>query len=291
MSRFRLITLTAAAMAWAGTTAHAQLRASERATVSQTVDGTTISIDYARPQLRGREQVFGKIVPPEEVWTPGANFSTTLRASKDITIDGRPLPAGKYSVWLVTKGPWTMYFHRDTLLFHTRGPKPETMALGVPVTAREGERTEMLTFDFPRVSTTGMELRFRWGTTVIPLQIGVEPTMKKVLMADADAARYTGSWLLTYGGGPGGRSKPVKFEIINARGALRGLTDEPKDPMAIEFLPTDTPNKYQTALLKDGKIFDIELMTPTYFEMVNDRAVSFTVGRGPNPWMQGTRAP
>ncbi len=291
MSRSRVITLAVAAVACAGTTAHAQLRASERGSVSQTVDGTTITIEYARPQLRGRDQVFGKIVSPEEVWTPGANFATTLSASKDITIDGRSLPAGRYSMWLATKGPWTMYFHRDTLLFHTRAPKPEAMALGVPVTAREGERVEMLTFDFPRVSATGTELRFRWGTTVIPLELGVQSTIKKVVMADADAERYTGSWLLTYAAGHGVRSKPVKFEIVTARGALRGLSDEPKDPMEIEFLPTESSNRYQTALLKDGKIFDIELTAPTFFEMVNGRAVSFTVGRGPNPWMQATRAP
>ena len=38
--------------------AAAQIRASERGTVSQTVDGTVITVDYSRPRIRGRDSVF-----------------------------------------------------------------------------------------------------------------------------------------------------------------------------------------------------------------------------------------
>ncbi|HEX5817332.1 MAG TPA: DUF2911 domain-containing protein, partial [Gemmatimonadales bacterium] len=63
---------------------HAQVRASERAEVKQTVDGTTITVNYARPRLRGRTDVFGTQVPWGEIWTPGANEATTLAVSKDV---------------------------------------------------------------------------------------------------------------------------------------------------------------------------------------------------------------
>src|SRR5512138_77827 len=58
----------------------AQVRASERGSVSQTVDGTVIEVDYGRPRLKGRIP-FGGIVHWGEVWTPGANSATTLRVS------------------------------------------------------------------------------------------------------------------------------------------------------------------------------------------------------------------
>ena len=267
----------------------AQVRASERGSVSQTVDGTVITVDYARPQIRGRGPVFPTIVPTDEVWTPGANVATSLQASRDITIGGKALPAGKYSMWLVTNGPWTMYFHKDATLFHTRHPKIEDMALAVPVEHRDGESVEVLTFDFPRVSGSETELRFRWGTTVIPLAITVTPTHTPVVMAESEGAKYTGSYAITFGGPGGKRSKPVNFEIVLTKGALRGIADDPKEPWEFEFMPTGQPNTYLPGFVKDGKIFDVETTTPTSFELVNGRAVGFSVGAGPNPWIQGKR--
>ena len=58
--------------------APAQVRASEAASVSQTVDGTKITIEYSRPRGRARDSLFGKVVPWGEVWTAGANLATTL---------------------------------------------------------------------------------------------------------------------------------------------------------------------------------------------------------------------
>ena len=88
----------------------AQIRASERGAVSQTVDGTVISLDYARPRARGRQRLFGGVVAWKEVWTPGANWATTLEVSRNVQINGQALPKGKYSVWLVvdSAGPWTL---------------------------------------------------------------------------------------------------------------------------------------------------------------------------------------
>ncbi len=76
--------------------AHAQIRASERGTVTQTVDGTTIKIDYSRPQARGRDDLYGGEIHWGEVWTPGANWATTIGVDHDVTINGHELPTGVY---------------------------------------------------------------------------------------------------------------------------------------------------------------------------------------------------
>src|SRR5512143_914055 len=88
----------------------AQIRASELATVSQVIDGTEIKLEYSRPRARGRDSLFGGEVKWNEVWTPGANYATTLEINRDIRLDGHPVSKGKYSVWLVVRqsGPWTM---------------------------------------------------------------------------------------------------------------------------------------------------------------------------------------
>ena len=62
--------------------AHAQIRASERGTVTQTVDGTTIKIDYSRPQARGRDNLYGGQIHWGEVWSPGAMSTRSAKARR-----------------------------------------------------------------------------------------------------------------------------------------------------------------------------------------------------------------
>ena len=89
----RILPLTAVVVGLGGApVVRAQIRASELATVSQVIDGTRISIEYSRPRARGRQNVFGGEVKWQEVWTPGANFATTLELSKGLKIDGHAVP-------------------------------------------------------------------------------------------------------------------------------------------------------------------------------------------------------
>ena len=62
-----------------------------------------ITVEYGRPQARGRDSLFGKVVTRDEMWTPGANAATTFRRRATSPWAGKPLPAGKYSVWIVER--------------------------------------------------------------------------------------------------------------------------------------------------------------------------------------------
>lgn len=71
-------------------------RPSPPATVTATTSkGTVIKIDYSQPSVKGRE--IGKDVEPMKgkVWRTGANEATVFEVSKDVTINGKNLPAGK----------------------------------------------------------------------------------------------------------------------------------------------------------------------------------------------------
>jgi hypothetical protein len=186
---------------------------------------------------------------------------------------------------------WTLYFHPNAGLFHTHHPKPATMALAVPIRHETTtEHVEVLTFDFPRVSTTGTELRLRWGNTVVPVEIGVSPSMKAIAMTEEQLAPYLGTYGVTFAGPDGTRSPEMKVALVNAKGALRGIIDSPGEPMEMEYIPTDMPHRFMPAFLKDGKIFDVEV-TPTDFQVVNGRAVGFVVLFEGKPWMEGKRKP
>ena len=269
----------------------AQVRASERGAVSQTVDGTVITVDYGRAQARGRDSLFGKVVRKNEVWTPGANQATTFEVSKDVTVGGKPLAAGKYSVWMVSDpaAPWTLYFHKNAGLFHTQHPKVADMALAVPVEHSEGtEHVEVLTFDFPRITKTGTELRLRWGRTIVPLEIGVSPTVSRTL-TNEEAAPYVGSYgLVSYS--PDGKASPeMKLAIVNAKGVLRGIMDMGGSGGGMQFVPTGTPHRFTPAFTKDGEIRDVESATQMDFKVENGRATGFIIWFQGKPWMEGKR--
>lgn len=73
-------------------------QASPRDSVSGTVAGATIKINYGSPSVRGRK-IWGALVPYDKIWRTGANQATIFETSKAITINGKSLPAGKYSLY------------------------------------------------------------------------------------------------------------------------------------------------------------------------------------------------
>lgn len=77
-------------------------RPSPPATATQTIaSGATVTIDYSTPSLKGR--TIGKDVEPmkNQLWRAGANEATTFNFDKDVTINGKSLPAGKYAFFVM----------------------------------------------------------------------------------------------------------------------------------------------------------------------------------------------
>jgi len=157
--------------------AHAQVMASEHGMVQQRVDGTTITIEYYRPQRRGRANLFGGVVKWGSTWTPGANWATTIDVDHDVKIDGHPLAKGKYSVWMVPQpNDWTVILSSVWKRFHVQGPDPSAPQVKFDVTPDSTPMTDVLTFSFPAVEPDATTLLLQWGTVAVPLRIEVPPS-------------------------------------------------------------------------------------------------------------------
>lgn len=73
-----------------------------------------IKVIYSRPSLKGRE-IFGKLEPFGKVWRVGANESTEIRFFKPVTIGGKAIPAGTYSLFAIPeKDKWTVIINQQT---------------------------------------------------------------------------------------------------------------------------------------------------------------------------------
>ena len=77
-------------------------------------DGKTITTDYSSPRMKGR-QIFGGLVPYNEVWRTGANEATTLVTTANLNVEGKDVPAGSYTIFTVpAQDKWTLIINKKT---------------------------------------------------------------------------------------------------------------------------------------------------------------------------------
>src|ERR1043165_8960928 len=78
------------------------------------IGGATITINYSSPAVKGRK-IWGELVPYGKVWRAGANQATTFETDKAIKIEGKELPAGKYSLFAQPgENEWQLIFNSET---------------------------------------------------------------------------------------------------------------------------------------------------------------------------------
>ena len=149
------------------------VKPSQSGLVWQEVANTQIKVTYDRPVARGRD-LFGGIVPFGEIWNPGANDATAVAFTRDVTINGNALPAGKYSLWAIPDpNRWTIIFNRQADVYHTPYPGEDDDALRFMASPRRGAHMETLAFYFAAVEQKDAELRLHWGETYVPFNVTV----------------------------------------------------------------------------------------------------------------------
>ncbi|HEV7331828.1 MAG TPA: DUF2911 domain-containing protein [Flavisolibacter sp.] len=141
-------------------------RASPAATATGKVGDADITINYSSPSVKGRT-IWGELVPYGKVWRAGANAATTFETSKDITVEGKKLPAGKYSLFAVPgENEWKILFNSQTGQWGTQHDEAkDVLAVTVKPTAA-ASMSEQLVYD---VNGNGFVLK--WEKLQVPVSI------------------------------------------------------------------------------------------------------------------------
>jgi hypothetical protein len=163
----------AAIVALSPSTARAQgYPFSQRTRVEQDIALTKVELIYGRPVARGRA-LFGALVPWDSVWHPGADSASLISFSHDVLIEGKPVKAGEYSLWLIARQrqPWTVILSRAAHTFHTPYPGASQDALRVDVSPEVVSHMESMAIYFPSVIRDEAVLRIHWGETSVSLRI------------------------------------------------------------------------------------------------------------------------
>lgn len=160
---------------FAGTSLEAQQDKSKRpsppAIVTRTIQsGATVTISYSQPALKGR--TIGKDVEPMvgKAWRMGANEATVFETDKEVSIEGQPLPPGKYSLFgIAGEKDFTLVFNKAWKIWGTQYEQnKEQDALSVTVKKYKVVKSkELLTY---MIDKNG-KVNLTWGTMAIDFKV------------------------------------------------------------------------------------------------------------------------
>ncbi|MBP3942510.1 DUF2911 domain-containing protein [Sphingobacteriaceae bacterium WQ 2009] len=179
MKRQLLSLLTLSALSWSlWSTADAQVKlppASSSQKIVQSVGIKNISLSYNRPNGNGR-QVFGGLIPYNEVWRTGANNIPALTFEENVTIAGKPVPAGTYGILTIpgTK-TWTVILSKNAQQWGAYKYAESEDLLRFQVTAETlSQAVETFQMSFDNVTDTSVELALAWDKTKVKFPIVVD---------------------------------------------------------------------------------------------------------------------
>jgi DUF2911 family protein len=147
---------------------------SPKATVSQALGMTDVSVVYHRPLVNKRD-IWGKLVPYDAVWRAGANENTTITFTHPVTVEGQALAAGTYGLHMFPKkDEWTVIFSKNSTSWGSFSYDQKEDALRVNVKPAASEFHEALTYEFQDVKPDSAVLALKWEKLAVPVKIGID---------------------------------------------------------------------------------------------------------------------
>ena len=187
MRKALIVGIAVATLATSALVAQDRKAASPKGHAATQIGDNWIEVDYSRPILRGRTDVFGTgdsygetVNGGAPVWRLGANQTTRLKTDVALKFGDAMVPAGEYSLFVKLEGPksWTMIvsnwgaqknYDRDDKenLWGSYGYTPDKDVARVPMQVEGGEMSlDQFTIAFFNVSDAGGTLVFGWEKTV-----------------------------------------------------------------------------------------------------------------------------
>jgi hypothetical protein len=152
-------------------------RPSPAAKVSQQIGNTMVDVEYSSPAVKKRK-IWGELVPEGKLWRTGANASTKVTFSKEVTIGGKAVPAGTYALLTIpTPKSWTVILNKDTTIGGNMDKyKQDQDVVRFTVTPKSGPARERLTFIFSDVTDDAGNLDLEWEKVKVSIPIKVKAT-------------------------------------------------------------------------------------------------------------------
>ena len=141
--------------------------------IEQGVGLTKVTIEYSRPNVKGRE-LFVEVEEFGKMWRTGANQTTKITFDDDVKLEGKDVKAGTYGLYTIPgKEKWTVMLTTDLKLngsvdkYNTANEvaRFDVMVESMPV------NIETFTIDIGDIEDSGALISLLWGTYMVPIQM------------------------------------------------------------------------------------------------------------------------
>ncbi|NAS29637.1 DUF2911 domain-containing protein [Flavobacteriaceae bacterium R38] len=167
--------------------------------LEQNVGLAKITLEYGKPSAKDRP-IFGALIPYGKVWRTGANSSTKIHISEDVSLNNNKIPAGSYGLYSIPGAKeWTIIIHKNTKLWGAGNYNPENDLVRFKVPSIHlKDKQESLNISFENFNANGADLTIQWENTKVVIPVFV----------DSDALVY----------------KEIEDKLINATGEIAAAT-------------------------------------------------------------------
>ena len=186
----------------------------QRSVVTQYLGMVSVTIDYNAPDVTSPAgvdrtgQIWGQLVPwgiapnpfypgfgtaENMPWRVGSNENTTITFSHDVEIEGEPLAAGTYGLFMAPgETEWTIIFNENSSAWGSFFYDPDLDALQVTVKPEETDFfREWLTFEFDDRQLDTTLAVMHWENLRVPFRVSV-PNISE-LYYETMKAEFTGA--------------------------------------------------------------------------------------------------
>jgi len=135
---------------------------------------------YSRPQRNGRN-VFGELLEYNKVWRLGANEATEIEFYKDVLINNKVVPKGRYTLYAIpAEDKWTIIVNKETDIWGAfKYDSGKDVVRADVAVEKQSEPLEAFTMFFEKAAS-GFVMVASWDTALVALPISVyEKPVKK----------------------------------------------------------------------------------------------------------------
>ena len=134
-------------------------------------DGKTVHLDYSSPRMKSRK-IFDGLVPYGKPWRLGANEATTFVTTATLSVGGKNVPAGSYTLFAIpSSDTWELIVSRKTGEWGEPYPGQENDFTRAPMTVSHlPTPVENFTIAFDQANGK-CAMRVEWESTRASIEI------------------------------------------------------------------------------------------------------------------------
>ncbi|CAN1519176.1 Protein of unknown function DUF2911 [Spirosomataceae bacterium] len=154
-------------------------------TIKQDFALSSVEVTYSRPATKGRK-IFGDLVPFGKMWRTGANAQTLITFGEDVTVGGKAVKAGKYSLLSIPgKSQWEIILAKpETSVFNYKAENEVTRFSVKSTSLPMNVENFMILFGAQTANSVNMSII--WENTEVEFPIVADIDTK--IMAEIDKA-------------------------------------------------------------------------------------------------------